>query len=100
MALIIRMDGSEEALEVAEEEVSSRLKKLQTAVGGYIEEVHLGDGRLLYVNEEGLLRALNPNPRATEIVREHAPQYLWGPIDSIVGDVVLCNKEDFPDEDF
>jgi len=100
MALIIRMDGSEEQLDLLNDYSPARLKKLQRAVGGYIEELRLDDGRLLYVNEEGLLKGLDTNPRATQIVKEHAPQYLWGPIDTIVGDVVLCKKEDFPDEDF
>jgi hypothetical protein len=97
MALIIRADGSEEKLELSELNPIDRLKELQSSVGGYIEEVHLGEGRILYVNEEGLLKGLKTNFRATEIVKEHAPQYLFTPNARIVGDVVLCEPEDFPD---
>lgn len=39
----------------------SSLKKMQDLVQGYIEIVYMKNGRLLIVNEEGLLMNLPPN---------------------------------------
>jgi hypothetical protein len=59
------------------------LKKLQLAVGGYIEALNLGNGKYLVVNEEGLIRNLPINPSASR---------LYGR--PIVGNAVICsNKE-------
>jgi hypothetical protein len=95
MALVIRTDGSEEDLDLSD---GDRLKKLQTAVGGYIEQLWLGDGKRMIVDEEGILKGKDVNPRATEIVGENAPEYLWKGF-MIVGDVVLCDNSELDDEE-
>lgn len=95
MALVIRTDGSEEGLILSD---GDRLKKLQTAVGGYIEQIRLGDGQLMYVDEEGLLKGKPENFRATEIIKENNPGILWGG-NRIVGDVVLCDNSELDDEE-
>jgi hypothetical protein len=51
--------------------------------GGPIEIVYLRDGRLMILNEEGKLKRLPVNLRATQ---------LYGN-DTIVGDVLVCSKE-------
>ena len=52
-------------------------------VGGYLEYVHLGRGRTLVVNEEGLFLNLPTNDAATQLC-------VCKPnIDRIVGDVIL-----------
>ena len=56
------------------------LQRKQELVGGYIELVHLNEGRVLIVNEEGLLNKLPLNTEASGLC--------GGPI---VGDVILCN---------
>ncbi len=56
------------------------LQRKQELVGGYIELVHLNEGRVLIVNEEGLLNKLPLNIEASGLC--------GGPI---VGDVILCN---------
>ena len=48
-ALIVRTNGLTEVVE------NTGLACLQSAVGGYIEAVHLGNIAVMYVNEEGLL---------------------------------------------
>ena len=64
------------------------LKELQDAVGGYIEVIRLNDGRLIIVNEEGLLQGLPVNIEATNILRrDHSTtQY-------IVGTAIVCDAD-------
>ncbi|QDP63905.1 MAG: hypothetical protein Unbinned3992contig1000_19 [Prokaryotic dsDNA virus sp.] len=54
------------------------LEECQQAVGGLIEAVYLDDGRLMYVNENGLIVGLPVNEMASQIAGRH-----------IVGDVVI-----------
>lgn len=78
MAQIIKTTG-----EIIETEPSNgtdfSLTELQAVVGGFIEVVHLPDGRLMVVNEEGKLNGLPINPKASELYP-----------DIIVGDVLVC----------
>lgn len=60
-----------------------QLDELQAVVSGYIEVVYLQDGRLMVVNEEGKLNGLAINWNATLLV---------GGRDIIVGDVLVCNR--------
>ena len=74
---------------------------LQSAVGGYIEAVHLGSVAVMYVNEEGLLIGdMEPNFTATKIALQFNP----GLCHPIVGDVIISGFDpstgedcDFPD---
>lgn len=78
MAQIIKTTG-----EIIETEPSNgtdfSLTELQAVVGGFIEVVHLSDGRLMVVNDEGKLNGLPINPKASELYP-----------DIIVGDVLVC----------
>ena len=56
----------------------------QQTVGGYIEVVPLGGGMLMVLNEEGKLKGLPINRRATELY----------PSDIIVGDVIITGLSD------
>lgn len=75
---------------------------LQSAVGGYIEAVHLGSVAVMYVNEEGLLIGdIAPNLIATKIALQYNP----GLCHPIVGDVIICGFDpstgeecDFPEQ--
>jgi len=53
---IYRVDGTVEPL------LEHSLEAYQAAVGGYIEPYAKGDGKFVYVNEEGLLHGLERNP--------------------------------------
>ena len=44
------------------------LKTIQEIVNGYITILYLGDGRTMYVNEDGILLNLPLNKKATEMV--------------------------------
>jgi hypothetical protein len=95
-ALIIRTNGLTEVVE------NTGLACLQSAVGGYIEAVHLGRVAVMYVNEEGLLIGdIAPNLTATKIALQYIPN-LYHPL---VGDVIICGFDpstgeecDFPEQ--
>ena len=68
------------------------LKEAQTAVGGYIEVVHLDDNMIMIINEEGKF-GLPCNEIATAIAHQyHAIRF----DDYICGDVVICQSEVLP----
>lgn len=64
------------------------LEEMQEIVGGYIEIIRLNDGRIIIVNEEGLLQGLPVNIEATNILRrDHSTtQY-------IVGNAIVCDDD-------
>ncbi len=78
MATLLKTDGTREVNVNID-----TLKRKQELVGGYIELVHINEGRVLIVNEEGLIHRLPLNHEATGMCG-HA----------IVGDVILCNIND------
>ena len=57
------------------------LQELQDFVGGYIELVPLGEGKVMVVNEEGRLKRLHPNHEASEIAGQ-----------DIVGNVLVTDQ--------
>ena len=64
------------------------LDEMQKIVGGLIEIVHLNDGRLMIVNEEGLLQGLPVNIEATNILRrDHSTTQF------IVGNAIVCDGD-------
>lgn len=66
IALEVRVDGTAEVKPIEPE-----LETLQGIVGGYIEAVGPADGRwTAYVDEEGLLKGLPLNRRATVMARQ------------------------------
>lgn len=79
MATILRTDDTQE--EVTEWD----LDKLQKIVGGYIEGVTVLDGtrRMMYVNEEGLIKGLPLNRQASLASGQ-----------DIVGDALLLTEEE------
>jgi hypothetical protein len=76
-AVVIPPDGPAHVVEI-----DVALKTLQGIVGGYIEAValkgDLGAECFGYINEEGKLDGLAPNPRATEITRLFTGDYIAG----------------------
>lgn len=65
------------------------LEELQAAVGGYIEQVPLNTGQTMFVNEEGKIRGLHANAKATRIATRESR--IW---DIIVGDVIVCEPNE------
>ncbi len=84
MSHIIKTTGEEIEVSPQNGEVFT-LEELQGFVGGYIEMIPAGRHHVMVVNEEGKLKGLPSNPRATAIARENC---VYG---EIVGDVVIVN---------
>ena len=69
------------------------LEKLQEFVGGYISQpIHLSDGRVMIVNEEGLLMGLPYNQTATDLAQGSIGGASISPDDYIVGNAVVFEK--------
>jgi len=64
------------------------LKFLQESVGGYIEMVWLDEELVMVVDEEGKLKDKPINTKATQLYQKK-----FGPVDFIVGDVVVCERK-------
>jgi hypothetical protein len=86
---VIKPDSSHEVIRPGNGQKFT-LEELQKAVGGFIELIHLPPGHKLghhtaYVNEEGKLIPLAPNPKATE---------MYGRGDVIRGNLLIVRTEE------
>ena len=66
------------------------LEELQKLVDGYIERIAMPDGQAMYVNEEGKIKDLPYNIKATTILKMHG----LIPNDYVVGDVVVLSNDE------
>jgi hypothetical protein len=82
MAQIIKTDGTIETIN----KNKLTLSFMQETVGGYIEIVPLGK-KLLVCNEEGKLKNLPLNEKATQIW-----EAVYGKTDQIVGNIILAKQ--------
>ena len=83
MAKIIQVDGTEK--DVNKEKLT--LEYMQEVVGGYIEIVTFPDRTMLICNEEGRLKGLPINKRASEI------WYIqFGTPEPICGNIIYAQK--------
>ena len=64
-----------------------QLDELKKMVGGYIEIVPAGKGKIMVLDDEGKLKGKPVNDAATMIFIQA------GYYDTIVGDVLVCNDE-------
>ena len=78
MAQIIKTTGEVEEVKPYKGKIFT-LGQLQEIVGGYIEILHLPDNKLMVVNEEGRLKGLPLNHKASILYNN-----------LIVGDVLVC----------
>ncbi len=88
MTIYVKADGNYSVVFPANGRKFS-LKELQFYVGGSIEMVHDGKGKVFVVNEEGKLNHLPLNPLATEIYL-----HFFDAEDFLVGNVLLCDDID------
>jgi hypothetical protein len=84
-ALRINIDFTTEILDLEEDS----LKKLQGAVGGWVQAVDLQENLTLWCNEEGKLIGLTPN-----VIGTHMFEKSFGMTDVIMGDVVFTGGTD------
>lgn len=64
-----------------------QLDELQAMVGGYIEIVPAGKGKIMVLDDEGKLKGKPVNDAATMIFMQA------GYYDTIVGDALVCDDE-------
>lgn len=64
-----------------------QIKELQEMVGGYIEIVSAGKGKIMVIDDEGKLKGKPINEAATMIFMQA------GFHDAIVGDALVCDDE-------
>lgn len=67
------------------------LEELQDIVGGFIEIICLGKNKIMVVAEEGKLKGMCINEKATDIAHEASAIF---DDDYIVGDVLICRRDD------
>ena len=82
--LLIRTNGNTELLSFKNVNV---LEKLQELVGGYIECLELGNGKMLVVDEDGKFKYKEYNDVASNIY-----VLMTRTSDYIVGDAILCES--------
>ena len=82
-ALVIQTDGGHEVVDI-----EPTLEAFKEAVGGWLEPVSSGEDWLAYVDEEGRIKQLPINTRATALAR-----HLGWPGDFLVGPVVFVGQE-------
>lgn len=79
MVQLIKVNG-----DVTESFTADTLEEKQSAVGGYIEVVATRRGKVLIVNEEGHMKGLKKNNKASEIAGF-----------DIMGDVICLDEKDY-----
>ena len=88
MAMVIPMVGESYEIQPRNGKYFE-LDELQKVVGGYIEIVNLGKGKLMVVNEEGKLNDLEWNGAATAMYISYTRI-----LDYIAGDVLVCDSNE------
>jgi len=89
MATIIGVDGSEREVSPGNGH-SFTLEEMQGFVQGYIQILGLPDGRVIVMNEEGKLKGMRYNLKATLYARQAGIAL----DDEAVGPVLLCSREE------
>jgi hypothetical protein len=90
--IVIRTNGDVESKDITKQ---PSLEELQAAVGGYIEGVNItkydGEDAVAFCNEEGKLKRLPMNQKATRAWRDALG---FEPGDILVGDVAIVTGDD------
>jgi|SRR5215471_21575236 len=93
MATIVKTDGTQHET-TPKNGKAFTLDEVHDVVGGYFETVNSIDGRLMLLNEDGKRLELPTNMIATML-----SSGLRSPHDVIVGDVLLCTREELGETD-
>lgn len=80
-AFVIDVDGTETPIKPKNGKTFT-LAEIQAAIGGgYVEMVRLPDGRMMFVDEDGLMKRLVPNMQASVLCGR-----------PIVGKALVCDE--------
>ena len=90
MATIIKVSGERIGI-FSKNKKDFKLEEAQAIVGGLIEIIHLGNGKILVIDEEGKFKEKEINVIATIIAHQENGIL---PTDVIVGDVLLCKDKE------
>jgi hypothetical protein len=93
VAKLISPDGYELSVFPGEGQTSFTLKEVQNLVEGYVEPIKLTNGDYMFVDEDGRMKGLPNNDKATTIARIGADSYLI-PSGGIVGNVLIGTAEE------
>lgn len=92
MAIFIPVDGNEREV-LPKNGRAFSLKEMQALVEGYIEFIYLPDGRILVINEEGKMKGMQYNFKASMYANEAGIAHE----DFVVGPAILCSNEEAGD---
>jgi hypothetical protein len=89
MAVVLHSDGSFDRVSPANKATGFSLEEVYSYVQtDMVQVVMTRDGRIMVIDEEGKLKGKPVNQTATRL-------YIYGDSDPIVGDVVVCNEQEF-----
>ncbi len=95
MAQYIKTNGSVIGIR-PEQGKQFTLKELQGLVGGTVDLAYMPSGNVMYLNDNGKLKGLPMNEKASEIWQKEYPLNKY-PINNdglIVGDVLIMSREE------
>tara|TARA_B110000211_G_C13746647_1_gene406927 strand:+ start:314 stop:616 length:303 start_codon:yes stop_codon:yes gene_type:complete len=99
MALWIQADGTETRVILSNGSSSDKMFELQKYVDGYYTPIYLSDGKIMLVNEEGILRALPYNSKATRLAtsKSNLTPSAINRLETyhILGDVLIVSNYEF-----
>jgi hypothetical protein len=94
-ALLLTPDGERRIL--VWETASQAYTAIRAALDdGYLEEIRLAPDLVAYADEDGKMKRLPRNDRATVLVHEMFPNRMWAD-DMLVGPVVITGDDGSPD---
>ena len=91
MATLYRTDGSVTDIR-PKQGTDFSLEEAQALVGGYVQVLNLPNGRIALFNEEGRLKQLPVNTKATAYIQR---LYLPFEVVDFLGDVVIADNTEF-----
>lgn len=89
MATLIKPNGEVTEVHPLNNEKTFSLEELQQYVGGYIEPVYFGDGRVMFIDEDGKSKNYEINQKATTMAQNFSRIAPW---DYIVGTAIITEK--------
>ena len=90
MAKLIKPNGEEQEVFPVYGKTFS-LEELQSYVGGYIEPLYFGDGRIMFFDEDGKFKNYEVNQKATTMAQQYSGIAPW---DYIVGTAIITEKHE------
>lgn len=91
MAQLIKPNGEVTEVHPLNGEKTFTLEELQNYVGGDIEPLYFGDGRIMFFDEDGKFKNYEINQKATTMAQQYSGIAPW---DYIVGTAIITEKHE------